>query len=94
MGYKSEQGDIAGLKADPVTLFPMRGGGLKEPPRGNDDCSITHACIYLKLLVEIDISLIHLYKKFQINTCLIVAVSDSQKYFRGIPTHNRVVPNI
>ena len=44
MGYKSEQGDIAGLKADPVTLF------LKEPPRGNDDCSITHACIDLKLL--------------------------------------------
>ena len=50
MGYKSEQGDIAGLKADPVTLFPTRGGGLKEPPRGNDDCSITHACIDLKLL--------------------------------------------
>ena len=39
MGYKSEQGDIAGLKADPVTLFPTRGGGgLNEPPRGNDDC--------------------------------------------------------
>ena len=34
MGYKSEQGDIAGLKADPVTLFPTRGGGILKNPLG------------------------------------------------------------